>query len=272
MEQKSRADRGPLAGQVAIVTGGGRGVGRAIAEELSAAGASVAVSARTGSEVEAVAAAAVAAGGRAVAVPADVTDRWAVDRLVSAVREELGSPTLLVNNAGAWRAVGPIEESDVELWWNDVEVSLRGTFLCTRAVLPSMLAQGNGRIVNVASRAGTVPRPYASGYASGKAAVLSFTQSVAAEVESRGVEVFAISPGFVRTALIDGVVASPGGQAFMTQLADRDDDLRPELVARLVVDIAGGRLDALTGSFLHVLDDLDVLLAATRPPEAADAT
>jgi NAD(P)-dependent dehydrogenase (short-subunit alcohol dehydrogenase family) len=254
------------------VTGGGRGVGRAIAEGLSAAGARVAVSARTGSEVDTVAAAIVAAGGRAVAVQADVTDARSVDRLISVVLEELGSPTLLVNNAGAWGAVGPVEESDVELWWNDVEVSLRGTFLCTRAVLPSMIAQGRGRIVNVASRAGTVPRPHASGYAAAKAAVLSFTQSVAAEVGSRGVEVFAISPGFVRTALIDGVVESPGGRAFMAQLADRDDDLRPELAARLVVDIASGRLDALAGSFLHVLDDLDALLAATRPPEAAGAT
>jgi NAD(P)-dependent dehydrogenase (short-subunit alcohol dehydrogenase family) len=224
------------------------------------------VSARTESEVEAVAAAIVASGGHAVAVPADVTDAGAVDRLVSAVLEELGPPTLLVNNAGAWGAVGPVEESDAGLWWNDVEVSLRGTFLCTRAVLPSMIAQGRGRIVNVASHAGTVPRPYASGYAAAKAAVLSFTESVAAEVASRGVEVFAISPGFVRTALIDGVVASPGGRAFLPQLADRDDDLRPELAARLVVDIASGRLDALAGSFLHVLDDLDALLAEVREP------
>jgi NAD(P)-dependent dehydrogenase (short-subunit alcohol dehydrogenase family) len=271
MDQRSRADRGPLEGEVAIVTGGGRGVGRAIAEELSVAGASVAVSARTRSEIEAVAAEIVARGGHAVAVTADVTDEGAVGRLLSAVGEELGPPTLLVNNAGAWGAVGPVEESDVEVWWNDVEVSLKGTYLCTRAVLPSMIAQRRGRIVNLASRAGTVARPYASGYAAGKAAVLSFTQSVAAEVEARGIEVFAVSPGFVRTALIDGVVASPGGRAFMSQLADRDDDLRPELAARLVVDIASGRLDALSGCFLHVLDDLEALLAAARLSEAAGA-
>ena len=254
MEQQRRRDRAPLAGEVAVVTGAGRGVGRAVAEGLAAAGASVALVARTESEIEAVAAG--IGAERALAVPADVTAAADVDRLVARVRDELGPATLLVNNAGAWGSVGPVEEADAAVWWNDVEVSLKGTFLCTRAVLPAMLARGSGRIVNVASRAGTVPRPRASGYAAAKAAVLSFTQSVAVEVEPRGLKVFAISPGFVRTALIDGVAAS------LPELADRDDDLPPELAARLVVDIASGRLDALSGSFLHVLDDLDELLAA----------
>jgi NAD(P)-dependent dehydrogenase (short-subunit alcohol dehydrogenase family) len=222
------------------VTGGGRGVGRAIAEELAAAGASVVVTARTASEIDAVAG---AIGG--IAVQADVADEADVDRLFATVE----SPTLLVNNAGAWRSVGPVEDADPDLWWGDVEVSLRGTFLCTRAFLRRA---GDGRVVNVASRAGTVPRPNASGYAAGKAAVLSFTQSVAAE----GAKVFAISPGFVRTALIDGVAPS------LPELAARDDDLDPRLAGRLVVDIATGRLDPLSGSFLHVLDDLDELLAA----------
>jgi NAD(P)-dependent dehydrogenase (short-subunit alcohol dehydrogenase family) len=230
--------RGRLSGQVAIVTGGGRGVGRAIAEELAAEGASVTVAARTAAEIKAVAG---AIGG--FAVTADVTVEADVERLLAAV----GRPTLLVNNAGTWGAVGPVVDVDPELWWRDAEVSLRGTFLCTRAFLR---VARDGRVVNLASRAGTVPRPNASGYAAAKAAVLSFTQSLAAE----GVKAFAISPGFVRTAMIAGVAGS------LPELAERTDDLPPELAARLVADIATGRLDALSGSFLHVLDDLDALL------------
>jgi NAD(P)-dependent dehydrogenase (short-subunit alcohol dehydrogenase family) len=233
--------RRPLSGQVAIVTGGGRGVGRAIAEELAAAGAAVVVAARTAEEIEAVAE---RIGG--LAVPADVTDEADVERLFSVVE----APTMLVNNAGTWGAVGPVQDADPEVWWRDVEVSLKGTFLCTRAFLRVARV---GRIVNVASRAATVPKPNASGYAAAKAAVLSFTQSVAAE---GGAKTFAISPGFVRTALIERV--SP----MLPELAARDDDLPADLAARLVVDIATGRLDALSGSLLHVLDDVDELLAA----------
>jgi NAD(P)-dependent dehydrogenase (short-subunit alcohol dehydrogenase family) len=229
---------GPLRDQVAVVTGGGRGVGRAIADGLAAAGAWVTVAARTSSEIEAVAA---AIGGSAVTV--DVTVEADVERLFSRVHR----PTLLVNDAGTWGAVGQVEDVDPELWWRDVEVSLRGTFLCTRAFLR---VARDGRIVNLASRAGTVPRPNASGYAAAKAAVLSFTRSLAAE----GAKAFAISPGFVRTGMIDGVAGS------LPELAERDDDLPPELAAGLVVDIAAGRLDSLSGTFIHVLDDLDALL------------
>jgi NAD(P)-dependent dehydrogenase (short-subunit alcohol dehydrogenase family) len=229
---------GALRDQEAVVTGGGRGVGRVIAEGLAAAGASVTVAARTGSEIEAVAA---AIGGSALTV--DVTVEADVERLFSGVHR----PTLLVNDAGTWGAVGPVEEVDTELWWRDVEVSLRGTFLCTRAFLR---VARDGRVVNVASRAGTVPRPNASGYAAAKAAVLSFTGSLAGE----GVKAFAISPGFVRTSMIDGVAGS------LPELVQRSDDLPPEFAARLVVDIASGRLDSLAGRFIHVLDDLDALL------------
>jgi NAD(P)-dependent dehydrogenase (short-subunit alcohol dehydrogenase family) len=270
VERERRIDR-PLSGQVAIVTGAGRGIGRAIAEGLAAAGASVAVAARTLVEVETTATAVADRGGRGLPVAADVTDATVVDALVSAVRSELGPPTLLVNNAGTWLSVGPVETADPDRWWRDVEVSVRGTFLCTRAVLPLLLEQGGGRIVNVASRAGTDPRPNGSGYAAAKAAVLSFTRSLAAEVAPRGVSVFAMSPGFVRTALIDRVISLAEGKSSPAGVRDREDDLRPELSAELVVDIATGRLDILTGRFLHVLDDLDELLADARRHSPADA-
>jgi NAD(P)-dependent dehydrogenase (short-subunit alcohol dehydrogenase family) len=246
-----------LPGQVAIVTGAGRGVGRAIAEALAAEGAAVALAAR--SEAELVEAAAQLE--RAVAVPTDVTLAADVERLVSTVERELGPPTLLVAGAGTWEHVGPAWEGDPDAWWRDVEVTLRGAYLCARAVLPGMVARGTGRIVALSSYAANVPRPYSSGYASGKAAVLRFVDSLAAEVGGHGVSVFAITPGFVRTRLVQEVAESEEGRRRLPELADRQDALEPERAGRLVVELATGRADALSGRFLHVLDDLDDLVA-----------
>lgn len=247
-----------LRGEVAIVTGGGRGVGAAVARALAAAGASVTVAARTQAEVEAVAA---ELGHRSLAVTADVTDAAAVERLVTETTRALGAPTLLVNNAGVWRHVGPLAEADPDAWWADVEVTLRGAFLCTRAVLPAMLAAGRGRIVNVASYAAVRAAPHASGYASGKAALLRVTDSLAAELEGTGVTCLAVTPGFVRTDLVEAVARSPEAQRYLPELAARTDALPPERLGELVVAVAEGRLDALAGRLVHVLDDLDVLLS-----------
>ncbi len=250
----------PLRGQVAIVTGGGRGVGRAIAATLAEAGASVAVAARSAAEVMAVAEAIERGGGRALAVQTDVTDVTDVTSLIEETERQLGSPTLLVNNAGTWGHVGPVENADPNEWWGDVEVTLLGTFLCSRAVLPGMLERGLGRIVNVASNAAIAPRPFASAYASTKAAVLRFTDSLAGELEGRGVGVFAVTPGYVRTELVDRVISSAQGQKYLPELAARIDQLEPERAGLLVADIASGRLDPLAGRFIHVLDDVDDLL------------
>ena len=246
-----------LDGQVAIVTGGGRGVGRAVAEALGARGAAVAVAARSRPELEAVA----AGLPRAIAVPTDVTRAEQVELLVERAQSELGPPTLLVAAAGTWEHVGPAWEGDAEAWWRDVEVTLRGAYLCARAVLPGMVERGSGRIVVVSSYAANVPRPWSSGYASGKAALLRLADSLAAEVEGRGVAVFAISPGFVRTELIESVVRSEAGSRYLPELGERTDALAPELAGELVAELATGRADALTGRFLHVLDDLDDLIA-----------
>jgi NAD(P)-dependent dehydrogenase (short-subunit alcohol dehydrogenase family) len=246
-----------LQGQVAIVTGAGRGVGRAIAEALAAEGAAVALAARSEPELAEVA----RQLARAVAVPTDVTRAADVARLVETTEHELGPPTLLVAGAGTWGHVGPAWEGDPEAWWRDVEVTLRGAYLCARAVLPGMVARGSGRIVALASYAATGPRPYSSGYASGKVALLRFVDSLAAEVGDHGVSVFAITPGFVRTRLVEDVARSEDGRRWLPELAERPDALEPERAGRLVVELARGRADALSGRFLHVLDDLDDLIA-----------
>lgn len=259
-----------LNGVTAVVTGGGRGVGRAIALGLGRRGASVAVAARSRREIEEVAASIEHAGGRAVAVRTDVTDRRSVDSLIAEVERAFGPPTLLVNNAGSWRHVGPVAECDPEEWWDDVEVSLKGTLLCARAVLPAMLRNHSGRIVNVSSYAAISASPYLTAYASAKAAILRLTDSLAAELDGSGVSVVAITPGFVRTRLVERIASSAAGQRYLPKLGERGDALEPDRAADLVADVASGRLDALAGRFLHVLDDVDDLLAHAEEVRVQD--
>jgi NAD(P)-dependent dehydrogenase (short-subunit alcohol dehydrogenase family) len=252
--------RRKLAGQIALVTGGGRGIGREIALALAEAGAVVAVLARGEAELRATAHEIDERGSRGYAITADVTDRQAVNAAAAEVGRELGEVDLLVNNAGALGAVGPPWEVEPEAWWRDVEVSLHGTFLMTRALLPGMLAKGRGRIVNVSSYAGTRPSPYQSGYAAAKAGVLSFTESLAAALAETPLRAFAISPGFVRTALTDELVTSEEGRRWLPELAIASE-VPADRTGSLVVMLASGEADALHGRFLHALDDVDDLLA-----------
>src|SRR5262249_47406851 len=142
-----------------------------------------------------------AAGGRSIAIPADVTDRSAIERAVARVERQLGPIDLLVNNAGVGGPIGPLAESDPDEWWRCVEVNLKGPLLCSRAVLPGMLARRRGRIVNIASGAGTHPIPNLSAYVTSKTSLIRLTENLAAETEPSGVRVFAVQPGTVRTAM-----------------------------------------------------------------------
>jgi NAD(P)-dependent dehydrogenase (short-subunit alcohol dehydrogenase family) len=246
-------------GQVAIVTGAGRGIGRSIAQAL-ASDARVAVVARSEDEL--------CETERLIgAVPfrADVTQPGEAERVVGAVAAELGAVTLLVNNAGTAAAIGPVWEVDPADWWRDVETSLRGAFLFSRAVLPDMVRRGQGRIVNVSSYAAVKPAPYLSGYAAAKAALLSFTEALAAETSEHGVRVFAISPGTVRTAMTEALAESE----WLPHLRDREW-LEPERGARLVAFLASGGADALSGRFLHALDDVEALVARAVEVERDD--
>lgn len=255
---------GGLKGQVAVVTGAGRGIGRAIAEELAAEGAAVAVLARSAHEVAETVSRIERAGGRAVALPADVTDATVVNRAFADVERTLGPIDQLVNGVGALGPLGPFWTVDVDAWWQALEIVLRSHVLCTRAVLPAMIARRRGRIVNVASGAGAMVIPYFSSYNTAKTALLRFTECVAAEAGPHGVSVFAIGPGTVRTAMSEQALDSAEGRRWLPwfrRVFDAGLDLPPERAARLVGVLASGRADALSGLFLRVSDDVESILA-----------
>jgi NAD(P)-dependent dehydrogenase (short-subunit alcohol dehydrogenase family) len=263
-----------LTGQVALVTGGGRGIGRAIAESLAQRWAAVAVLARSEEQLAETVEGITAAGGRAFACPADVTARDGVEAAVAEVERRLGPIDLLVNNAGIGGPVGPLAESDPDEWWRCVEVNLRGPLLCSRAVLPGMVARRRGRIVNVASGAGTRAIPYFSAYVTSKAALIRLTENLAAEVKDFGIRVFAIQPGTVRTAMAEAVLNSEEARRWMPWFADlfeKGQDAPPERAGRLVVLLASGQADGLSGRFLAVEWDIEGLARRADDLAGTDA-
>jgi len=185
-----------LAGQVAIVTGASQGLGRAIAEALAAAGAAVALVARSADKLAAVAAGSVAAGGRAEAFPCDVTQGEDIQRVVDAVVEKLGRLDILVNNAGVTRDTLLPRMSDEE-WDQVLTTNLRAPFLFMRAASRPMMQQRYGRIVNVASVSGLIGNPGQANYSASKAGLVGLTRTVAKELAGRKITVNAVAPGFI---------------------------------------------------------------------------
>jgi 3-oxoacyl-[acyl-carrier protein] reductase len=228
-----------LQGRVALVTGGGRGIGRNVALELASAGMKVAVSARSAGEIEETAA---EVGG--LAVQGDVSERASVERMVAETEEKLGPLDLLVANAGTAVDEDAAWELQPDDWWRVFEVNVLGVYLCCRAVIPGMLARGGGRIVNVASGAAYLPGSSNTAYSASKAAVHRFSETLAEQLRGR-IPVFSISPGLAQTRMTEPF----------------DDDMPwtpPELAPRLVKALASGRLDALAGRYLHAEhDDID---------------
>jgi NAD(P)-dependent dehydrogenase (short-subunit alcohol dehydrogenase family) len=279
-----------LVDAVAVVTGAGRGIGRAIAEAQAEAGAKVALLSRTAAEIEAAAAAIVAKGGAARAYAVDVVDRGAVETAFAAIARELGPVSLLTNNAGAFFGIGPIWTVDPDVWWRDVETNVRGAFHCCRAALPGMIARGRGRIINLAGGGAATSFPNGSGYATSKAGLLRFTESVNDTLAGTGVLAFAMDPGLVRTAMTELQLNSEAGRAYLDaipKLFAANVNVPPTFAARLSVEIGSGRFDRLAGRMLMAargdldLDDaaIDAIVAGDLrslrvnglPPDAARA-
>jgi NAD(P)-dependent dehydrogenase (short-subunit alcohol dehydrogenase family) len=263
MNESSIARSSRLEGQVALVTGGGRGIGRAIAQTLAAAGAAVAVLARSQEQLAETVRLIERDGGRSRSFPADITDSQAVREAIKAIEQSLGPIDVLINNAGEVKPFAPLWETDVDEWWRGMEVNLLGPLLCTRVVLPGMVARGKGRIINISSGGGTMAMPFFSSYVCSKTALIRFTECLALETRSHGIAVFSISPGTVRTAMSEYSLHSPEGQKWLPwfrRLFDENVVVPAERPANLVLELASGRADALSGRFLSIYDDLDHLL------------
>jgi NAD(P)-dependent dehydrogenase (short-subunit alcohol dehydrogenase family) len=266
-----------LHGQVALVTGGGRGLGRAYAIALAHAGAAVAVTARTAPELQTVVQEIEQNGGRALAIPADVTDAKAVAQLVATVEQALGPVDLLVNNAGVLRAIGRIAEVEADDWWREIEINVRGPFLCSQAVLPGMIERKRGRIINLASGAGLEAIDAGSAYCLSKAAIIRLSESLALETKADGIAVFALHPGTVRTPMTkymhDAALVgqrAPETQQWFQQLFAEGKDTPIERSVDLVLQLASGKADALSGRYLDVDTDLDALISQAETIQRND--
>lgn len=236
------ADR--MEGQVALVTGGGRGIGAAVARELADAGMKVAVSARTPEQVQQVAG---EIGG--LGVVADVSSKEAVEAMVEQVERELGPIDLLVNNAGVAHWGDKAWEDEPDDWWRVFEINVLGPYLVSRAVIPGMIERGRGRIVNTGSGSGYLPGQATTAYGGSKAALYRMGEGLALQLEQYGIPVFTFSPGLVKTEMTE-----PFG--------DNMPWTPPELAPRLVRVLASGRADKLSGRYIHAEhDDIEDLIS-----------
>jgi NAD(P)-dependent dehydrogenase (short-subunit alcohol dehydrogenase family) len=253
---------GSLQGEVALVTGAGRGIGRAIAERYAAEGASVVLMSRTTEQVDDAVRTITAAGGRAVGAAGDVTVAADVARAVEAAERNFGTVTILVSNAGITGPYAPIWDADPEEWWRTQDVHLHGAFLCTRAVWAGMLQRGGGRIIVISSRAAERGGANLSAYQIAKAGQLRFVEALAQEGADLGVRAFAVHPGMVDTAFADAPLQRADAQKYLPAFVARIKEIKKDpslgtpisLVADLCTFLGSGQADALSGRYFRVED------------------
>jgi NAD(P)-dependent dehydrogenase (short-subunit alcohol dehydrogenase family) len=240
--------------RTAIVTGGGSGIGMAISERLATDGAAVAVFDRDGDSAEATAAKIVASGGRATGVTVDVTERSEIAAGVAEVRAHLGRPTILVNNAGL-QGFDPFLSIGADKWNQILAVNLTGTFECCQAVVPDMIEEGWGRIVNISSSSAQGGQPLMTHYVAAKAGVIGFTKALALELGPKGITVNTIPPGFIDTPML----RASERQGFLGQGVEHHAAQvpvrrvgRPEDIAAACAFLVGDEAGYITGQVIGV--------------------
>ncbi len=250
-----------LEGRGVVVTGGGRGIGRAVARRLAEAGAVVVVCARSTEQIENVAEELRAGGLQAHAVRCDVTNEASVAAMAEEAIERLGTVDILVNNAGIALS-NPVKRLPLEEWNQIIAVNATGTFLCTRAFLPGMVDRGWGRIINVASVAGLRGARYIAAYTASKHAQVGFTRALAMEVAGNGITANAICPGYVDTPMTEysvanivektGVSAEEALERILS-LSPQKRLIRPEEIAHVALMLCGDDGEGINGETI-VLD------------------
>jgi 2-deoxy-D-gluconate 3-dehydrogenase len=240
-----------LSNKIALVTGGGRGLGRAIALAFAEAGADVAVASRTRSELEEVAKEIASRNRRGLAVEADVTDSASVAQMVQATRKEFGRIDVLVNSAGvAW--VSRIADTDDDVWKLIIETNLTGTFYSCREVVRLMVEQKTGSIINIASVAGAKGPPGLGAYAASKGGVIALTRVLALENVRHNLRVNAIAPGYFRTGMNAPVLDDPVmGPKIISRIPMRRAG-RPEEIGPLAVYLASDQASFVTGEVYFI--------------------
>ena len=249
-----------LEGQVAVITGAGRGIGRAIALAYAREGAQLALAARSESELEQTVVAVTELGAEAIAVPTDITSQGHTEWLAQAVVERFGRIDVLVNNAGISGPIGPLQDNDIAEWVDTINVNLTGTFLVCRAVIPVMLEQGGGRIINLSGAGVANAWSNMSAYCSSKVAVVRLTEVLAQELEGKGIFVNALGPGSVHTSMWEKMTeqAAEAGADFIHGLGQRvlsGGGASIDDCAELAVWLASDESGTLTGRIISAAAD-----------------
>lgn len=264
-----------LKDKVAIVTGAGRGIGRAIALAFAGEGADLTVAARTLEEVEETADRIRALGCRALPLKVDISQQADVEMMIERTLAEMGRVDILVNNAGIQGPVGMLVENDVQHWIDTINVNLIGVYLCTRSVLPAMIAQRSGKIINLAGGGAASSRPYLSAYAASKSAVVRLTEVLADELKDCNIQVNAIAPGAQKTKMIEEIIAA-GPKAGSKEMADMNalqarEGLQSEKFTQLAIFLASEDSGGLSGRLLSAAwDDWKALGTKWREVQATE--
>ncbi len=232
----------PLTNKVVLVTGAGRGIGRAIAIAMAGEGAKVALTGRDTGRLEQVTGEITLAGGQAAPWRMDVSSEAEIEDAVGKITEQWGRIDILVNNAGIIHADNPVWSTSISHWDQEMAINLRGTFLCCHYVLPQMVERGEGIIINIGSSSGTIPEDMSGAYGATKWGVIGYTTSLAKSVRPHGVRVNGLNPGWVETGMTAGQIPPNAGPEWT----------QPEDIARAALFLAAHAPADMTGQFINL--------------------